>query len=76
MAGVVLSAHPLPGLALVEQARHARQALANRNDMRPRAEDRGEYVLAKPEGAFGEGRGRRPGAARFGAVAPGGDAPV
>ena len=44
MARIRLSAQPLPGLALVEQARRARQALAARNDTRP--QDRGEHVLA------------------------------
>ena len=47
MARIRLSTQPLPGLALVEQARRARQTLAARNDTRP--QDRGEHALVKPD---------------------------
>ena len=47
MARIRLSARPLPGLALIEQARRARQSLADRNDTQP--QNRGEHARAKPD---------------------------
>ena len=58
MTRIRLSAHPLPGLALVEQARRARQTSADRTAARHPADGRGEYAEAKPEGASRTARAR------------------
>ena len=61
MTRIRLSAHPLPGQALVGQARRARQAAAGRADAWQAADNRGDGARAKPDSAS------RPAQARAGA---------